>query len=132
VNYTKSCIAASMCLIVFGWSPYAVGASRDDPESAIRALAAQTPKRVDAATTLIDVRSDGRGGVIYVSAVDTSMVRMPSSRELKSMLCDVGPDSPPPGNRNPFSSITYVYRDLQGEEIARLHLRRGECPGQAL
>src|SRR3546814_12613280 len=81
--------------------------------------------------TLVEVRSDGQGGVIYVNAVDTSMVSVPSTQDLKHMLCDVGPDSPPAGNRNTFSGITYIYRDLQGHELANLRLGRGECPGQA-
>src|SRR3546814_13070265 len=74
-----------------------------DNERAIQALAAQVPKKVDAATTLVEVRSDGQGGVIYVNAVDTSMVSVPSTQDLKHMLCDVGPDSPPAGNRKNFS-----------------------------
>jgi hypothetical protein len=118
--------------IVVGCAPSGAGSNSQDNERAIQALAAQVPKKVDAATTLVEVRSDGQGGVIYVNAVDTSMVSVPSTQNLKHMLCDVGPDSPPAGNRNTFSGITYIYLDLQGHELANLRLGRGECPGQAL
>ena len=118
--------------IVVGCTPSDVGSNSQDTESAIRTLASQVPRKVDAATTLVEVRSDGQGGIIYVNSVDTSMVSVPPTEALKHMLCDVGADSPPAGNHNTFSGITYIYRDLRGRELANLHLGRGECPGQAL
>lgn len=118
--------------MTIGCTTEGTGSNPQDVERAIQTLASQLPKKTDAATTLIEVRSDGQGGVIYVSSVDTSMVNVPSSANLKSMLCDVRSDSPPAGNRNTFSGITYIYRDLQGKELANLHFGRGECPGQAL
>jgi|JI9StandDraft_1071089.scaffolds.fasta_scaffold301931_2 hypothetical protein len=124
--------AAVIAAMVIGCAPEGTGSSPQDVERAIQALASQVPKKTDAATTLVEVRSDGQGGVIYVSSVDTSMVSVPSTENLKRMLCEVRSDSPPAGNRNTFSGITYIYRDLQGKELANLHFGRGECPGQAL
>src|SRR3546814_11734354 len=68
---------------IFGCAPSGTGSNSQDNERAIQALAAQVPKKVDAATTLVEVRSDGQGGVIYVNAVDTSMVSVPSTQDLK-------------------------------------------------
>src|SRR3546814_4527884 len=102
-----------------GCAPSGTGSNSQDNERAIQALAAQVPKKVDAATTLVEVRSDGQGGVIYVTAVDTSLVSVPSTQALKQLLCAVGPDSPPAGNRNTFSGIKSFSRDLQGHEIGR-------------
>jgi hypothetical protein len=106
--------------------------NQNDTSAAIRNLAASLPRKIDAATTLIEVKSDGQGGIINVNAVDTSMVKIPSQAKLKEMLCGVRSDSPPPGNRNPFTSITYIYRDLQGNELTRVSFSRGECPGQGM
>ncbi len=108
------------------------GTNPQDPEDAIRAAAAELPKKIDAATTVIEVRSDGNGGIINVVSVDTTIANMPSTDELKHILCDVTASSPPPGSRNPFSGVTYIYRDLGGNELANLHFGRGECQGQAL
>src|SRR3546814_17324287 len=57
---------------IVGCAPSGTGSNSQDNERAIQALDAQVPKKVDAATTLVEVRSDGKGGVIYVNAVDTS------------------------------------------------------------
>lgn len=123
---------AVIAAMAIGCAREETGSTPQDIERAIQALASQVPKKTDAATTLVEVRSDGQGGVIYVSTVDTSMVDVPSTENLERMLCDVRSDSPPAGNRNTFSSITYIYRDLEGRELANLHFGRGECPGQAL
>lgn len=121
-----------LAAMAIGCSPGGSGSSSQNVERAIRAMSAQTPRKVDTATTLIEVRSDGSGGIVYVNMVDTSMVEVPAPESLKYKLCHVGPDSPPAGSRNPFSAITYIYRDLEGHEVARLRFGRGECPGQAL
>jgi hypothetical protein len=103
-----------------------------DLDHALHVLAAGLPRKTDAATTLVEVKSDGRGGAIYVSSVDTSLVKFPSKEDLTHLLCDVGPDSPPEGNHNPFSGNTFIYRDLNGNELASIHFGRGECRGQGL
>ena len=106
--------------------------SRQDLDQTLLNLAADLPRKIDPATTLVEVKSDGRGGAIYVNSVDTSMVTIPSTEDLTHMLCDVRSDSPPEGNQNPFSSNTFIYRDLSGNELANIHFGRGECPGQGL
>lgn len=101
-------------------------------DESIRSLAASTlPRKVDAATTVVDMHGDGHGGIITVAEIDTSRFRIPSEDSMKHKLCDVGPDSPPM-NSSPYSSITYIYRDLAGNEFMRFHFNRGECPGDGL
>ena len=101
-------------------------------DEAIEKIAATLPRQIDAATLMTEVKSDAQGDVVYVVSVDTSMVKFPSTTELMHLLCDVRTDGPPAGSKNPFSSITYIYKDPKGDDLGTLRLNRGECPGQAL
>lgn len=108
------------------------GQSRGDVEAQIRKMEASVPRKVDAATTLVDVRSDGQGGIIFTETVDTSMVSFPSQDQLREMLCGVRPDSPPVTSHSPFTSVTYIYKDLQGGPLTTMHFGPGQCPGQRM
>ena len=124
-------IITSASALLIGCTSSSNDQTSQDLDKVVRDAAAKLPRRIDAATTLIEVRSDGQGGVVYVDSGDTSMVQVPPLEELKHKLCDVGADSHVE-SRNPWSEITYIYRDLRGNELVRLHFGRGECPGQAL
>lgn len=123
-------IAISITLV--GCSQTDTSYSPVEVQRALQSVAAQVPKKIDAATTLVKVSSDGKGGAIFEDVVDISMVRFPSRDRLMHMLCDVEPDSPPSTTHNPFTSVTYIYRDTNGNELATVHLTPGECPGQRL
>lgn len=123
-----SLILSALCI---GCTPDNDAQKFSNVDKAIRALAVGLPRKVDAATTMVEVKGDGQGGIIYVAVVDTTMINMPSTAQLKHILCDVGPDANP-GGHNPFSGITYIYRDVQGHALAQLHFGPGECPGQEL
>jgi hypothetical protein len=123
-------IAISMTFV--GCSQTDASYSPVEVQRALQSVSDQVPKKIDAATKLVKVISDGTGGAIFEEIVDTSMVQFPSHDRLMHMLCDVEPGSPPPTTRNPFTSVTYVYRDTNGNELATVHLTPGECPGQRL
>lgn len=108
------------------------GHSRGDVEAQIRKMEASVPRKVDAATTLVDVRSDGQGGVIFTETVNTAMVNFPSREQLRDMLCGIRSDSPPATSHSPFTSVTYIYKDLQDRPLTTMHFSRGQCPGQRM
>lgn len=129
MNHKQGLLAfALVSLLLVGCA----SSNSNNTDETIKQMSARLPLKVDAATTVVGVRSDGRGGLITEEVVDTSMARMPSQEEMANTLCDVRPDSPPSDAQNPFTSLTYVYRDTQGKELATLHFERGECPGQRL
>lgn len=132
MRFQQTFIFLSIVATLVGCTPNNDASNQSDTDAAIQRMAAGLPRKTDAATTLVEVRSDGQGGVIYVDSIDTTMVNLPSQDKLKEMLCGVRSDSPPQGNHSPFTGLTFVYRDLQGSELTRVHFGRGECPGQAM
>ena len=131
MTISRMCIGLSIPALLLSWTPSnSQDLSRLD--KAIADISATLPRKVDAATTVVEARNDGHGGIVYVSVLDTNIVSMPSPERVKHILCDVTSDSPPGSSHNPFSGITYIYRDLSGRELMQVHFGRGECPGQRL
>lgn len=125
-------LAALFAAALMGCSPSGGSPSQSEMDTAIREAASTLPRKIDAATTEVAIRSDGRGGLILVDTFDTSVSTFPSLGELKDKLCGVRSDSPPVGTDSPFTSLTFIYKDLHGNVLADVHFDRGECPGARL
>lgn len=134
MRFQKPILFVLVCISVgsAGCTSSSSGSSQSETDAAIQKMAANLPREIDAATTLVEIKSDGQGGIVSVEEVDTTKTNIPSRDKLTRKLCGVRSDSPPAGNHAPFSGWTFIYTDMQGNELTRLHFGPGECPGIGL